>query len=193
MTQNPQAPVHRQPWLHELSICVDGNATALSSTSGDMRPATAEGLYVDDARALSLLTVVVSGESPCPVAHGASGASAEFFASARNLGNPGADPSVEVRRSRRLQGPTMAEVVEVVSRASEPVACEVVVELAADGAPISAVKAGHVSHAAAAPIFVRPVAVDALAQDRRRIGERVVFEQRSDEHLSRQRNHGWRT
>ena len=40
MTQNPQAPVHRQPWLHELSICVDGNATALSSTSGDMRPGT---------------------------------------------------------------------------------------------------------------------------------------------------------
>lgn len=151
MTQNPQAPVHRQPWLHELSICVDGNATALSSTSGDMRPGTAEGLYVDDARALSQLTVVVSGESPCPVAHGASGAKAQFFASARNLGNPGADPSVEVRRSRRLQGPAMAEVVEVVSRASAPVACEVVVELAADGAPISAVKAGHVIHAAAAP------------------------------------------
>ncbi len=45
----------------------------------------------------------------------------------------------------------MAEVVEVVSRASAPVACEVVVELAADGAPISAVKAGHVSHVAATP------------------------------------------
>ena len=46
---------HRQPWLHELCICVDGNATALSAPSGDIEPGTAQGLYVDDARALSSL------------------------------------------------------------------------------------------------------------------------------------------
>ena len=35
MTQRPRRrpePTPRQPWLHELTICVDGNATALSST-----------------------------------------------------------------------------------------------------------------------------------------------------------------
>ena len=57
---DPQEPaVHRQPWLHELCVCVDGNATALSGASGDIRPGTAEGFYVDDVRALSCLRVTV--------------------------------------------------------------------------------------------------------------------------------------
>ena len=101
MTDQQEPAVHRQPWLHELCICVDGNATALSCASGDIRPGTAEGFYVDDVRALSSLRVTVSGEAPSPVSHGASGSRAEFFLSARNLGNPGADPTVEVRRVAR--------------------------------------------------------------------------------------------
>jgi glycogen debranching enzyme len=138
--------LHRQPWLHELSTCVDGNATALSAPSGDMEPGTAQGLYVDDVRALSCLQVIVSGERPARVAHRASGARADFLLAARNLGNPGPDPSVEVRRSRRLKGQTMVEDITIRSRADEPVACRLVVKLAADGATISAVKAGHVAH-----------------------------------------------
>ena len=150
-TPHGEARPHRQPWLHELCICVDGNATALSAPSGDIEPGTAQGFYVDDARALSCCLVQVSGEAPSPVAHGASGARAQFFLSARNLGNPGPDPSVEVRRVRRLDGPVMTETIEVVSRAEEPVACQLLVELAADGAPISDVKAGHLSHPLPAP------------------------------------------
>ena len=151
MTDQQEPAVHRQPWLHELCICVDGNATALSCASGDIRPGTAEGFYVDDVRALSSLRVTVSGEAPSPVSHGASGSRAEFFLSARNLGNPGADPTVEVRRVRSLDGPTLEEAITVVSRASAPVTCRLAVEVAADGAPISSVKAGHVSHAGATP------------------------------------------
>ena len=59
-------------------------ATALSAPSGDIEPGTAQGFYVDDARALSRCLVQVSGEAPSPVAHG-HGARAEFFLSARNL------------------------------------------------------------------------------------------------------------
>ena len=58
---------------------------------------------------------------------------------------------------------------------------------------IDAAAADGNRHAPATPVFVQPVAVEALAQGRRRIGERVVFERRSDEGLSRQRDHGWRT
>jgi glycogen debranching enzyme len=143
VTHQQQAAAHRQPWLHELSICVDGNATALSAPSGDIEPGTAQGLYVDDVRALSCLRVTVSGEAPSPVAHAASGARAEFLGSARNLGNPGPDPSVEVHRTRHLDGPVLVEEVEVVSRADSTVSAHVAVALAADGAPVSAVKAGH--------------------------------------------------
>jgi glycogen debranching enzyme len=151
VTDQQEPSVHRQPWLHELCVCVDGNATALSGASGDIRPGTAEGFYVDDVRALSGLRVTVSGEAPSPVSHGASGSRAEFFLSARNLGNPGADPTVEVRRVRSLDGPSLEEAITVVSRASAPVTCRLAVEVAADGAPIGSVKAGHVSHPGATP------------------------------------------
>ena len=154
-----QPAAHRQPWLHELCVCVDGNATALSAPSGAIEPGTAQGLYVDDVRALSGLRIEVSGEVPSSVSHGASGARAEFFGSARNLGNPGPDPTVEVRRVRRLDGPTMVEVVAIASRADEPVVCEVRVGLAADGAPISDIKSGHLDREGAAP----QVSADAVA------------------------------
>jgi glycogen debranching enzyme len=146
MTLDHTAGTPRQPWLHELSTCVDGNATVLSSAGGDIEPGTAQGFYVDDVRALSCLVVQVSGETPSPVSDGALGDRAEFLLSARSLGNPGPDPSVEVRRIRHLEGPVMSEVIEVASRADEPLACSVLVELAADGAPISDIKAGHLRH-----------------------------------------------
>src|SRR5690242_8555582 len=38
----------RQPWLHDLRIIVDGNATALSASTGDMCPGAGHGLFVDD-------------------------------------------------------------------------------------------------------------------------------------------------
>ena len=145
MTEHAQTQPRRQPWLHELAICVDGNATALSDASGDMTPGTVQGLYVDDIRVLSRLEIQVADEAPTLVAHGTRGAEAEFFLSARNLGNHGPDPSVEVRRVRRLDGPTMLETIEVVSRADRQVDCDVAVRLAADGAPIGSVKGGHVT------------------------------------------------
>lgn len=146
MTDQQEPTAHRQPWLHELCVCVDGNATALSCASGDMRPGTAEGFYVDDVRALSCLQVSVSGEAPSAVSHGARGNLAEFFLSARNLGDRGADPTVEVRRVRRLDGPTLEESITVVSRASAPMTCRLAVEVGADGAAIGSIKAGHLWH-----------------------------------------------
>jgi glycogen debranching enzyme len=132
----------RQPWLHELAIAADGNATVLSSRGGDITPGTAEGLYVDDARVLSTLTVTVGDEPVTGVDHSARGAGADFFGAARGLGDPGADATVEVRRTRRLDGPTMTEELTVTSRASALVQAAVRVELAADGLPIVFAKYG---------------------------------------------------
>ncbi len=148
---DPATARPRQPWLHDLTTCVDGNTTVVSSRTGDLEADTAQGLYVDDVRVLSRLTVRAGGEAPEWVASSASGARAEFFLVARNLGAPGADPSVEVHRSRRLEGPRLHEQLAVTSRAAEPVACRLEVELAADGQEIAAVKAGHTGHDLAQP------------------------------------------
>jgi len=134
---------------------VNGNVTALSARSGDMgsvasgrwRTAGAQGVYADDRRAVSVLAVQLGRELPVPVADASSGCRSDFFASARGLGNPGPDPTVEVQRHRTVTVQGITEVVEVVSRADLPVETDVVVYLAGDGAPISRVKSGVLAEA----------------------------------------------
>ena len=144
MTASPPTPVPRQPWLHELVVCVLGNVTAVSDAGGDLCPWTAEGLYVDDRRAVNRLEVLVGGEPPARVGHGALGERAEFFASARNLGSLTPDPVVEVHRVRELVPGGMVERIRVVSRAEGPVASSVVVRIGSDDADIATVKSGRV-------------------------------------------------
>lgn len=139
---------HHQPWLHDLAITVLGNVTALSGPDGNVRHGTVQGLYVDDERVLSRLEARIGGGSPSPVAGEARGGVAEFLGSARSLGDGGADPTVEVRRSRRLVPGGLAEAVSVVSRASVPVESVLELVVAADGADIAAVKAGQVDEPA---------------------------------------------
>jgi glycogen debranching enzyme len=132
---------------------VNGNVTALSAPSGDMgalaggqwSAAGAQGVYVDDRRAISVLTVHLGNESPVPVADATSGGRSDFFCSARQLGNPGADPTVEVRRRRTVTVQGITEVVDVISRADHCVRTDVVLHVGGDGAPISSVKSGIVS------------------------------------------------
>jgi glycogen debranching enzyme len=129
---------------------VDGNVTALSARSGDMGSLVggrwsatgAQGVFVDDRRVVSVLTVRLGQESPVPVANASSGARSDFIASARQLGNPGADPTVEVRRRRTVTAQGVDEVVEVVSWADQPVRTDMVFRVGGDGAPISSVKSG---------------------------------------------------
>jgi glycogen debranching enzyme len=138
----------RQPWLHELSILVDGNATVLADRSGDVLPGTAQGLYVDDRRVLHTLRIEVSGEQPSPVAERASGAVGHYASAARALGNPGPDPTVEVVRTRTLSssgGRCLTEVVSVTSRADAPVTATLRLVVAGDGRDIAAVKSGHLA------------------------------------------------
>ncbi len=147
--------IPRQPWLHDLSVSVNGNVTALSARSGDMgsglsgrwSPTGAQGVYVDDRRAVSVFAVQLGGVFPVPVADASLGARSDFFASARGLGNPGPDPTVEMRRHRTVTLQGITEVVEVVSRADLPVEIALELHLAGDGAPISCVKSGAVAGA----------------------------------------------
>jgi glycogen debranching enzyme len=144
----------RQPWLHDLRIIVDGNATALSASSGDISPGEGHGVFVDDVRLLARLELTVSGETPSPVASEAAGATAEFFAAARGLGDPGPDPTVQVRRVRRLDGGVLHEDVTVTSRAARTVRAGLRLELGSDGLAIARVKYGAFDAPAVEPELV---------------------------------------
>src|ERR1035437_3703067 len=155
MTAADSEHIARRPWVHNLSISVNGNVTALSAPSGDMGSLVggkwsadgAQGVYVDDRRAVSVLTVHLGQESPVPVADASSGGRSDFLACARQLGNPGADPTVEVARRRTVTVQGIDEVVEVISRADQCVETDVVLHVGGDGAPISSVKSGVVAGA----------------------------------------------
>jgi glycogen debranching enzyme len=163
-TNHQQVPC--QPWLHDLRVAVDGNVTALSAPSGDMGAQSAgrwsasgaQGVFVDDRRALCVLTVHLGQEAPVPVADASSGARSDFFSCARQLGNPGADPTVEVRRHRTVTVQGITEVVDVISRADQPVQTDLVIRLGGDGAPISAVKSGITTQGLLAALCVEPPA-----------------------------------
>ena len=144
MPIRPTSP--RQPWLHQLSVCVDGNVAALSDHAGQIHGLGAEGIYVDDRRIVNLLLVTLDGEQASPVAHTSSGAASDFLASARHLGNLGADPTVELRRHRRVIRMGVVERIVVASRASAPVVTQLLVRVAGDGADISTVKSGYGDH-----------------------------------------------
>ncbi len=133
---------YQQPWLHDLAICVDGNATALSATSGDIAGAGTEGFIVDDARVLSVLTVELDGVCAVPLAHASLGAVSEFLGSARHLDAAGKDPSVEVHRRRELAGGALTETVTVTSRSDRAVEATLRLSVGGDGAELPDVKAG---------------------------------------------------
>ena len=141
----------RQPWLHQLTIAVDGSSTVLSGPSGDIAPGGGEGLYVDDERVLSRLEVSFSGEPPSLVAAEASGARAEFVGAVRSLGDGRLEATVDLRRSRALAQGVMQESVTVTSRAEDPVSTVMRVVLAADGAALAGVMTGAPDLAAVAP------------------------------------------
>ena len=123
-----------------------GTVTCLSHRSGDVDAGTgagaATGLFVDDRRVLDRLTLTVDGVAPVPVVAATAGPSTECLLLARNVGDPGPDPTVEVRRHRVLRATGMTETITVTSRATTEVRCVVLLEAHGDGAELHHVKTG---------------------------------------------------
>ncbi len=137
----------RQPWLHDLEVTVHGTVTCLSHRSGDVDASAdqgaATGLFVDDRRVLDRLALAVDGTPPVPVVASTAGPTTECFLLARNVGDPGPDPTVEVRRRRTLHATGMTEEVTVTSRAGTEVRCTVTLTASGDGAELHTVKSGR--------------------------------------------------
>ncbi|MEU7857649.1 glycogen debranching N-terminal domain-containing protein [Nonomuraea sp. NPDC049141] len=152
-----QATHRLQPLLHDLVSTVLAPTTALSGTDGQIRAAGVQGLFHADARALSQVTLAVDGWEPEAVGHAAQAAGRTRFVSlVRRLGDPIADPTVRVDRTREVAPGRMAELIEIASTATRPVTATVTVDLSCDFAPIELVKSGGT--AAPAPASLVPSA-----------------------------------
>jgi glycogen debranching enzyme len=148
-----QATHRLQPLLHDLVSTVLAPTTALSGTDGQIMAAGVQGLFHADARALSQVKLAVDGREPEAVGHAAQAAGRTRFVSLlRWLGDPIADPTVRVDRTREVTPGRMAELIEIASTATRPVTATVTLDLSCDFASIELVKAGG----SASPATVTP-------------------------------------
>ena len=142
MTQDEAPP--KQPWLHDLSLTLAAPTQVWSAFDGQVAPGGLAGVHHGDLRVLCLFRLEVDGREPTPVAHhGLRGDTHSFVSVPRHLGDPGADSTVRVVRRRDVEPGLVRETYTVSSTAEEPVACTLGLRVAADLAPMDAVKAGE--------------------------------------------------
>ena len=143
-TPREESAVRPQPFLHELVTVVAAPTVALSGVDGQLRPGGTQGVLCADRRLLAELVVTLDDVEPEPLGHRLGDAGeATFTAVARQLGDPGADPTVLVRRHRTATPDGLTEQISVRSRAHEPVRATLVVRVGTDLAGLPAIKFGH--------------------------------------------------
>ena len=130
-----------QPYLHDLVTAVSAPAMSLSARSGQIRPLGAEGLYVNDLRALSRLEVTIDGVEPVPLGYELCGGATNHFDSAVRP-DEGDGPAFVLARRRELGPAGMVESFTVKSHAAIARDFHVEVALECDLAAMSTVKAG---------------------------------------------------
>ncbi|QYN22369.1 glycogen debranching N-terminal domain-containing protein [Amycolatopsis sp. DSM 110486] len=144
-----------QPLLHDLAIALRAPTVVLSGRDGQIRGNGTQGLLHGDLRLVSEAVVTVDGHEPEPIGFEEPAADRGTFTGlVRHLGNPGPDPTVWLRRHRRVTASGVTEKLELVSSASEAVECVVELALAADFASIEVIKSGG------STVPLEPVRVD---------------------------------
>ncbi|WP_334173018.1 glycogen debranching N-terminal domain-containing protein, partial [Sinomonas sp.] len=141
-------PEKLQPFLHDLEIVLRAPTQAWSDRDGQIRAAapggaTVQGVMHSDVRVLSEAVLEVGGQEPEPAGswHDDDGRLV-VVGLPRNLAVAWGDPVARIRRARRVDPGVMEEEVEFACATEEPVSAEVTVRLAADLAPMEAVKSG---------------------------------------------------
>ena len=133
-----------QPYLNELVSAVYAPSVSLSGPDGQMRSPGAEGLYVQDLRALSGMVMTLDGAEPAPIGYDLVGGTInEFYLAVAASPGPGYDPQVLVSRRRALSPDGMTETFTVTSYAPAGLDFRLELELACDLASMGAVKAGR--------------------------------------------------
>jgi glycogen debranching enzyme len=162
-----------QPLLHDLVVTLAAPTTAVAGPDGQIRAAGVQGAYHADVRVLSEAVLRLDGRETEPIGHANTGAgTTQFVSLARWLGNPGPDPTLRVERTRTVTPGRIDEHITLASDASAPVSTTVTVDLAADLAPIEAVKTGT----PATPVAARRAADGILTWERDDITVTVTAE-----------------
>lgn len=144
----------RQPPLHDLAVTLRAPTVCLSGADGQIRDTGTQGVLSGDVRVLGRAVVTVDGVEPEPVAHGVDGASAEHFVGLlRDLGDPGPDPTVWLRRDRTVRPDGVDETFTLVNRTDTDATVEIAVAVGTDLAPVELIKTGG-SAPAVAPASV---------------------------------------
>jgi glycogen debranching enzyme len=133
----------REPYLHDLICAVRAPAQAISGRDGQVRAEGAQGVFVGDLRILSHLVLTLDGVEPASLQAGAAGDAAWFVAAARGLGDDGSDPTVLVRRDRRVIADGVEERIAITSYARAPVRTRLAAQLGSDLAAMQSVRTGR--------------------------------------------------
>jgi glycogen debranching enzyme len=149
----PDAPSRPlQPLLHDLVSTVMAPTTALGGADGQIRAAGVQGLFHADSRVLSQATLAIDGREPEPIGHAPGTAGRTRFVSVvRWLGDPIADPTVRVDRTRQIAPGRLTETVEIASTASHSLTFTLTIALSCDFAPMDRVKSGTPTHPPSTP------------------------------------------
>ena len=132
-----------QPFLHDLVTTLRAPMVALASADGQVRESGVQGVYAFDRRALSAVVVSVDGhEPPCLATELVSASSARSTYVPRGVGDPIADPTVLLTRTRTVEADRVTETLRVSSRARAAVSLCLEVHLASDLAEMDHVKQG---------------------------------------------------
>lgn len=132
-----------QPLLHDLLVATNAPTQAWSAADGQLRSHGAQGVYHGDVRVLSKAVLLVDGREPEVISAGPAGpGGVEVIALVRGVDEPGADPTVRLRRTRRVTPGSAHETLELTAATVEPVQVPLSLHLACDLADIEAVKSG---------------------------------------------------
>jgi glycogen debranching enzyme len=135
---------YRQPALHDLDLCVRAPTAVVSDHMGQLRGRLGHGVLHADIRVLSRAELVLQGSDLTALRTVNDGtARSRFVALAREVGDPGPDPTVRVERLRETTVDGMFEEIRVISTASVPVRFGVSMSLSADLIDLGSVKAGR--------------------------------------------------
>ncbi|WP_433023051.1 amylo-alpha-1,6-glucosidase [Kribbella sp. CA-294648] len=131
------------PDLHDLVTTLAAPWVVLSPRSGQLTGTGAEGVYARDRRILSRLEVTVDGRPPTPVLVDEPAAgTTRYGAVLDGLNVVGHDPTVTLRRTRRVDGEGMTERITLVNHSHDTVDCELMIALGTDLAGTAAVRSG---------------------------------------------------
>jgi glycogen debranching enzyme len=134
----------RQPYLFDLTSCVDAPSLVLSRRDGQVVEGGVQGWMCADRRVLSRLSLDVDGYEPVGLTDEVDGAAwAVFRTVVPQLGDPMDDPTVSLERRREVRHHELLETVTVSSAAQRRTRVTITVTAASDLSAMAEVRTGR--------------------------------------------------